>query len=255
MAGLNPSLRDWNGRAVWLIGASSGIGLACAKALHRAGARVSITGRRTEPLSAFVAEHPGSLGVAADVTERASVLAAATYVRKRHGLETIIYCAGHYHPMRAQSFDLVDCEQHLDINYRGALYVLDAVLPYLKPGAHISLVSSVAGHRGLPRSLAYGPTKAALSHLGDVLYLDLRPQGIGVSVVHPGFVATPLTAQNDFEMPALMTPEAAAAAMLEGWAQGEFDIHFPKRFTRPLRFLRHLPDRLYFALVRRFTGL
>ena len=147
--------------------------------------------------------------------------------------------------------------RHQEVNYAGALRVLDAVLPLLlaQGQGHISLVSSVAGWRGLPNGLAYGPTKAALTHLAESLYLDLQDRGLGVSVINPGFVATPLTAQNNFQMPALMTPDQAATAMLKGWAQGAFDIHFPKRFTLWLKLLRLLPYRWYFALVRRFTGL
>ena len=135
--------------------------------------------------------------------------------------------------------------------------MLDAVLPaFIARGAgHISLISSVAGFRGLPKSLAYGPTKAALTNLAETLYLDLAPLGLGVSVVHPGFVQTPLTAQNRFEMPALITPDQAAAAMLSGWARGDFDIHYPKRFTRWMKLLRLLPYRAFFLAVRRFTGL
>jgi NAD(P)-dependent dehydrogenase (short-subunit alcohol dehydrogenase family) len=101
--------------------------------------------------------------------------------------------------------------------------------------------------------LAYGPTKAALINLAETLYLDLRPTGLGVSVVNPGFVATPLTAQNDFRMPALITPGQAAREMLAGWERGDFELHFPKRFTRWLRLLRLLPYSLYFPLVRKGT--
>ena len=110
-------------------------------------------------------------------------------------------------------------------------------------GGHISLISSVAGFRGLPQGLAYGPTKAALINLAETLYLDLRPEGIGVSVINPGFVETPLTEQNPFTMPALITPAQAAAEILRGWARGSFDIHFPKRFTLWLKLLRLLPYR------------
>jgi short-subunit dehydrogenase len=120
---------------------------------------------------------------------------------------------------------------------------------------HISLISSVAGFRGLPKSLAYGPTKAALINLAETLYLDLQPQGLGVSVINPGFVKTPLTAHNDFHMPAMISAAEAAQAIVAGWSRGEFEIHFPKRFTRVLKCLRLLPDGLYFALVRRLTGL
>ena len=103
--------------------------------------------------------------------------------------------------------------------------------------------------------MAYGPTKAALINLAEVLFLDLRPHGVGVSVVCPGFVDTPLTAQNQFRMPALLTPAQAANAMLRGWARGDFEMHFPKRFTVILKLLRVLPYRWYFALVHRLTGL
>jgi short-subunit dehydrogenase len=117
------------------------------------------------------------------------------------------------------------------------------------------VVSSVAGFRGLPKSLAYGPTKAALINLAETLYLDLRHEGVGVSVVNPGFVETPLTAQNNFPMPGLITPDQAAQAILQGWAAGRFEIDFPKRFTFWMRLLRLLPSRPYFAAVARFTGL
>ena len=143
----------------------------------------------------------------------------------------------------------------------GALHSVAAVVPAMLQAAqqgrtpHLSLVASVAGWRGLPHSLAYGPTKAALIHLAENLYLDLRPQGVAVSVVNPGFVDTPLTAKNDFRMPALLTPEQAASAMLRGWEGGAFEMHFPRRFTTWLKLMRMLPYRWYFALVHRMTGL
>ncbi len=145
----------------------------------------------------------------------------------------------------------------MDINYTGALRVLDAVLPELLPQqhGHISFISSVAGFRGLPQSLAYGPTKAALINLAEALHYDVSPHGIGVSLINPGFVETPLVANNDFPTPALITPEKAASEILKGWRKGEFHIHFPKRFTRMLLLLRLLPYRWYFALVRRGTGM
>ena len=87
-------------------------------------------------------------------------------------------------------------------------------------------------------------------NLAETLYLDLHPKGVGVSVINPGFVQTPLTAGNAFDMPALLTPEQAAQAIVEGWAQGRFEIHFPKRFTLWLKLLRIVPNRLFFSLVR-----
>jgi NAD(P)-dependent dehydrogenase (short-subunit alcohol dehydrogenase family) len=155
--------------------------------------------------------------------------------------------------------DMVDLLRHNKINYLGALYLLDAVVPHLLAQplsqdtgqrGHISLMGSVAGYRGLPNSLAYGPTKAALINLTETLYLDLHAQGVGVSLINPGFVDTPLTRQNQFKMPALISPEQAAQEILQGWASGEFEIHFPKRFTRWMKALQLLPYPAFFAATR-----
>ncbi|WP_101047991.1 SDR family NAD(P)-dependent oxidoreductase [Macromonas nakdongensis] len=254
---LNPPIRDWRGRRVWLVGASTGIGRALADKLHGLGATVIVSARKAAELNAFVAEHPGSLALPLDVTDATAVQAAAASALQGGPLDLVCYCAGHYQAMRATAIDLDDLLRHQRINTEGALHLLHAVTPALlaRGQGHLSLVSSVAGFRGLPQSLAYGPTKAALIHLAEALYLDLHPHGLGVSVINPGFVATPLTAQNTFAMPALITPAQAADAIVAGWAQGAFDIHFPKRFTRVMKLLRLLPYRLYFPLVRRATGL
>jgi NAD(P)-dependent dehydrogenase (short-subunit alcohol dehydrogenase family) len=257
LAPMNPPIRQWQGRSVWLIGASSGIGLATAQALHAAGARVVVSARKADLLQTFVNAHPGAQAVVLDVGDTETIARAARYVQEQQGLDVVVYCAGYYKPVRATDYDLAEMLRHQEVNYVGALHVLDAVLPPLlaQGQGHISLVASVAGYRGLPQSLAYGPTKAALIHLAEALYLDVSTHGLGVSVVNPGFVETPLTAQNTFHMPALMQPEDAARAMLRGWAQGAFEIHYPKRFTRWLKLMRLLPYRVYFALVRRATGL
>jgi NAD(P)-dependent dehydrogenase (short-subunit alcohol dehydrogenase family) len=252
---LNPPIRDWRGKRVWLVGASTGIGEATAAALHAQGAQVIVSARKHEALQSFAAHHPGSQALALDVSDAGTVQSAAASVLEAGPLDCVIYCAGHYNAMRGFQMDVADMERHLLVNYSGALHVLQAVVPALlaQGQGHISLIGSVAGYRGLPNSLAYGPTKAALINLAETLYLDLRNQGLGVSLISPGFVATPLTANNQFAMPALITPEQAAQAMLRGWARGEFDIHFPKRFTLGMQVLRLLPDRLFFALVRRVT--
>lgn len=258
---LNPPLRDWTGRVVWLVGASTGIGRAAADRLHARGARVIVSARTAATLQEFVGTHADSEAIALDATDRDAMRAATAQIVQRHGrIDLVLYCAGIYTPMRATAFDLDVALRHVQVNYVGALVLLDAVLPQLLKqaaagqGGHLSLVSSVAGYRGLPQSLAYGPTKAALINLAETLYLDLHARGVGVSVVNPGFVETPLTAGNDFHMPALITPDEAAEEILRGWARGRFEIHFPKRFTLSLKALRHLSDTLYFAAIRRSTG-
>jgi NAD(P)-dependent dehydrogenase (short-subunit alcohol dehydrogenase family) len=259
---LNPRITDWKGRVVWLVGASTGIGRATAERLHQVGATVVVSARNASALHSFVAARPGSDAIPLDVTDRDAMRAATRTLLARHGrVDLAIYCAGHYRAMRATDFDLDDALRHQQVNYVGVLHLLDAVLPQLLKQAaeglpaHLSLVSSVAGYRGLPKSLAYGPTKAALINLAETLYLDLHPRGIGISVINPGFVDTPLTAQNEFTMPALISPDRAAAEILRGWERGRFEIHFPKRFTHAMKALSYLSDGLYFAAMRRTTGL
>jgi NAD(P)-dependent dehydrogenase (short-subunit alcohol dehydrogenase family) len=254
---LNTPITDWRGRGVWLVGASSGIGLACAQALHAAGALVCVSARQAALLNEFVAAHPGSIAIPLDVTDAAAMHAAARQVHAQQGLDVVVFCAGYYKAQRANHFELAEMQKHWSVNYDGALLLLDAVLPLMLPQqrGHLSFISSVAGYRGLPNSLAYGPTKAGLTNLSEALYMDLQDSGISVSVINPGFVATPLTAQNKFDMPALLTPAQAAQHMLQGWADGVFEIDFPKRFTRWLKLLRILPYRWYFPLVRRATRL
>ena len=259
---LNLPLSHWAGRTVWLVGASSGIGRALGSALHARGARVVVSARKADALDAFVVEHPGALALPIDVTDLPAVHTAVRKIVETGGLDCMVYCAGHYREMTAMAFDLPDMLRHCQINYEGALHVLDAVLPHFlgraKAGSsgfngHISLISSVAGYRGLPKSLAYGPTKAALINLAETLYLDLHERGVGVSLINPGFVDTPLTKQNKFTMPALITTDQAAEAILRGWEKGAFEIHFPKRFTYVMKLLQLLPYRASFAATRRLT--
>ncbi len=259
----NVPITEWSGKAVWLVGASSGIGAALAKRLAAAGARVLASARHPDALADLATQSNGMPGnilpVQLDATDPASIERAMKQVATLTGgtLDMVVYCAGHYQSMRATEMDLSQMLKHIDVNQVGALRVLDAVLPGMlaRRHGHVCLVSSVAGYRGLPQSLAYGPTKAALTNLAENLYLDLQDHGVDVSVVHPGFVQTPLTAQNGFHMPALISPEQAAEAITTGWAKGQFNIHFPKRFTRWMAVLRILPRRWYFPLVQRVTGL
>jgi NAD(P)-dependent dehydrogenase (short-subunit alcohol dehydrogenase family) len=259
---LNPHITDWSGQVCWLVGASTGIGRATAEQLHAAGATVIVSARNAAALHEFTQTHSRGEALPLDATDREAVHAAARAIIDRHGrIDLVMYCAGHYKAQRATSYDLGEMLKHQQINVSGAYIVLDAVLPQLlrqaaaKQRAHVSLVASVAGYRGLPNALAYGPTKAALINLGEILYLDLQPKGVGVSVINPGFVETPLTAGNTFSMPALITPAEAATQIIKGWAAGDFEIHFPKRFTLWLKALKLLTDGLYFAAIRRSTGL
>ncbi|CAG0952573.1 putative oxidoreductase [Burkholderiales bacterium] len=254
---MNTPIRNWRHQRVWLLGASSGIGEALARALVAQGAQVALSARRAERLDALAQELPNTLSLPCDAADPQSLaLAAEKVLATWGGVDLAVYLAGDYQPMRAWDYDHSVAERLLAVNLLGAMAFAAALTPILlrQGRGQIAFVSSVAGYRGLPKALAYGPSKAALSNFAEALYLDLAPRGLGVRLINPGFVATPLTAKNDFAMPALISPEQAAEEILRGLAGSGFEIHFPKRFTRWLKLLRLLPYRLYFPLVRRFTG-
>jgi len=260
---LNPCIRNWAGRRVWLVGASSGIGAAFARLLASHDARLALSARSSETLGRLAdgfapAAREAALLLPLDVNDGPGLRQATDrIVQEWGGIDLVVWLAGTYRPMRAGDFDLEAAQSILDTNLMSVFKGLDCLLPVLvgQGQGGLAIVSSVAGYRGLPRALAYGPSKAALINLAESLYLDLNPSGIGVWLVDPGFVETPLTAQNAFKMPGLIDADTAARAMLTGFAAGGFEIHFPKRFTFWMRLLRLLPYRLYFRLVRSFTGL
>ena len=250
---MNPKISDWQGRRVWLVGASTGIGAAMAQELAGRGARLALSARSADKLQALGLAD--ALLLPCDATDPASLAAAHQALRAAWGgLDLVVYLAGDYVPMGVDDFDPVRAEQVITVNFNAALRLTARVLPELQPGGGIAFVASVAGYRGLPRALCYGPGKAALIHFAECLHLELAARGIGVWVINPGFVRTRLTARNDFAMPALMSPEQAAAAAVDGFRRGRFEIHFPRRFTRVLKLLALLPYRWYFPLIRRLTG-
>jgi short-subunit dehydrogenase len=254
---LNVSIDQWQGKNVWIVGASSGIGAALAKRLMALGANVAVSARRIAPLDELIASNTNPqakhLVLPMDATDSDQVKAVHKTIRANWPrIDLIVWLAGTYKAMRADAIDLALIKQTIDANLTSVYNGLDAFLPDLitqKSGA-IALVSSVAGFRGLPKALVYGPTKAAMINLAEVLYNDLKPYGISVYLINPGFVETPLTAQNEFKMPALITSEQAADEIISGLAKGRFEMHFPKRFTRVLKLMRLLPYRIYFALVK-----
>lgn len=255
---MNPPVKDWHDKRVWVIGASSGIGAQTAGLLLRLGARVALSARNLEALDKLAAGQQKALVAQLDMTDHASILAAREHILAQwSGLDLVLVVAGGYDEMRADTFDLTIANKMIDLNVRGVFNVLDAVLPMLlKQGqGAIGIVASAAGYSGLPKALVYGPTKAALINLCEALYLDLRPRGLGVHLINPGFVATAATAGNDFSMPGLMSATDAARKLVKGLSKGRFHIHFPHRFTNWLRLARLLPYRWYFALIHKVTGL
>jgi len=253
---LNPKLADWNGQRVWLIGASSGIGEATARLLMQRGARVALTSRNQDAL--MILAGGKATVAAADVADRGLLKAAFDDVcTALGGIDVAIINAGTHQPVRAWELDAAAAEKLVQVNLMGAINAAALLAPYFaqRGSGRIAITASVAGYGGLPTGLVYGATKAALINFAETLYLDLAPRGVAVHLINPGFVKTPLTDLNDFTMPALIGVDEAAHEILAGIERGQFEIHFPKRFTRMLKLLRLLPYRAYFPLVHRITGL
>jgi len=255
---LNPPFANYRDRRVWVIGASYGIGAAIARELIARGARVALSARKRELLDEIAATSAKALVAPLDVTDHASLQKAAAQIGQHWGgADLVMIVAGTHSEMRAQDFDLARARKLLEVNLHGVLNCVDVALPLIRhagPGAGLAIVSSVAGYIGLPRSLIYGASKAALINFTESLYGDLRPEGYGVYLVNPGFVDTPLTQKNDFKMPALLPAEEAARITLDEIAAGRFESHYPKRFTFGLKLLRILPHRLQLWAVRKITG-
>ena len=255
---LNRKIPDWLGLRVWVIGASTGIGAATASQLLALGARVVCSARQRKLLQDQFGNHPSALVAQLDILDHASVLKVRDQIlAAMGGIDLVLVVAGGYQPMRADALDLAEAKKLIDLNLGGVFHCLDAALPVLlKQGSGgIGIVASVAGFRGLPKAMVYGPTKAALINLCETMYLDLHARAINVYLINPGFVATPLTNQNDFKMPALISADEAAASLIDGIERGQFHIHFPRRFSNFLRLLRLLPYPLYFWLIHKVTGL
>ena len=240
----------------FITGVSAGIGAALARKLLAAGHHVTGIARRQDRLDALSDEFPPFLGITCDVTNEQAMADAIRRAEDTHGaINTMVLNAGIYTPQDGKSPDVDVFRQHMEVNYMGVVHGLAPVLPLMveRRSGQVVIMASVSGWIGLPKAAAYGPTKAALISLAESLWFDLTPQGIKVQVVNPGFVETEATTVNDFEMPGLISANDAADALIKGMATSEFEITFPKGFTRMMRMLKHLPYKTYFNLVSKRT--
>ena len=242
---------------VLITGASSGIGASLALLMAELGYKVSAGARRIDKLQALQVQNSAITPIQMDVSDQNSVTAGLDAAISENGqIDIAVLNAGIYQPVDASAFDLSVYQQHLAVNYTGILYCLDGLIPAMttRKAGHIAFMASVAGYRGLPRSAAYGPTKAAVQNLAESIYFDLAPKGIKIQLINPGFVETEATAVNDFIMPDLISSQTAAKLLLEGLGSDRFEIAFPKRFVRKMKWLRMLPANSYLKLIAKFTG-
>lgn len=250
----------WQGKKVWLIGASTGIGKALAERLAAEGAQLALSARSGAALVALAASLPGGphRAIPFDVSDEAACKTACEALfADWPALDCMVFNAGTYTPQAVVGFDLAEAKRTVEVNLLGALNVLAQVVPKFAAQKYgqIAMVGSVAGYRGLPNGLAYAASKAGLINLTETLRLELEPRGIDVKLINPGFVKTPLTDRNPFPMPFIISAESAAERIVRGLEGTGFEIHFPRRFSGILKFLQLLPYRLYFPMVRKFTGV
>ena len=255
---LNPPIKNWSGRRVWLIGASSGIGAALAQDLLARGAKVAVSARREDALKSVVGQHSNAFVYAFNVMHTAAWPDALARVEQALGeVDLIVLGAARYDPQHSWEIDLDAVRASYEINVISMYAGLHTLVPYMlnKPGRGVALISSISGYTGLPRALVYGASKAALQNLTETLYFELAPKGVSVYLSNPGFVETPMTAVNDFHMPSLITPKQAAQEIVKGFEKGQFEISFPKGFATTLRWVARLPYRLRFWLLHRMTNM
>lgn len=251
---LNP-LHELKGRRVWIIGASSGIGAACARAMAERGVILALSGRRVQKLEELRASLAGDghIILPCDVSDQASVAAARdAVVAQFPHLDSVLFMAAQYTADHEKQRDLNTIHQTVSTNLGGMFNVVDAVRSvFLAQGfGQIALTASVAGYRGLPYGQPYSATKAAIINYAESLKIEWEPQHIDVRVICPGFVKTDLTAQNGFTMPFIITPESAANSVIQGLQSNAFEIHFPKIMTCIMKFIDALPRPAYFVLAR-----
>ncbi|MDE2091509.1 MAG: SDR family NAD(P)-dependent oxidoreductase [Gammaproteobacteria bacterium] len=245
-------------RIAWITGGGSGIGQALALRLVREGWTVAVSGRRREALQETARLATASVhAYPLDVGDLAAMRQAAAHIESELGpIGLVVLNAGFGRFVKLDNLRAETFANHMRVNYLGVVNGIDAVLAYFRKrrAGHIVIVASVAGYRGLPSTAAYGPTKAALINLAESLYFDLQREGILISICNPGFVRTPMTAENRAPMPFLMNLTDATEALYSGIMQQKFEIAFPRRFVLLLKLFRCLPYALYFPVMRKFTG-
>lgn len=240
-------------KTVWITGASSGIGRELAKLLNGRVPHIAASARSEDKLKDLAAGCETVVPYPVDVADPDAMAASVRAIEAAGGpIDLAVLNAGIWRVMEVAELDAAYARHALEVNYLGVIHALDALLPGMlaRGQGHIAIVASVAGYRGLPRSVAYGPTKAALINLAETLHAELAPRGITVSVVNPGFVDTPMTRENPFPMPGIIPAETAARRLLAGLERKRYEIIFPRGFVYATKLLRLLPNALYFWVVR-----
>ncbi len=244
-----------NNKVIWITGASSGIGRALAVRFAKEGWIVAASARRENLLQELNQEnkniHPFPLDVT-NVEQCKTVF--KNIIEKFKDIEICVFGTGIHDPKSEKKFNLEKIRKIMEVNYFGTMNSINSVYDYYnnKKDGQISIISSVAGYRGLPAAGAYCASKSALTSFAESLNFEMKRKNVRVSLISPGFIKTPMTDQNDFPMPMIKSPEFAAEQIYIGLVKKKvFEIHFPKAFTFFLKFLRILPSSIYFRFVEK----
>ncbi len=238
---------------IWIIGASDGIGAALARAWVGRGARVILSARSVDKLTALTESlGPEHIALPLDVANRESIGAAAEKIAKIGPLDRIVHLAALYDPGKIADADPDRAAKIVTVNLTGSFHVAQIAPPLLRAGGQLALCGSVAGYIGLPQGQIYSATKAGVINLAETLRAELAGR-VDVRLICPGFVDTKMTQTNDFNMPAMVMPETAARAIIHGLNSRRFEVHFPRRLTYGLKLLSALPYWAALSLTRRLV--
>ena len=241
-------MRSFKGKTYWLVGASEGLGAALAQKLSAAGAHVIVSARSEEKLQAVVATlGETARAVAMDVADMDSVQTAAARVGEIDG---VVFLAGVYWPKKATQWDVEKANAMADVNFTGMMRVMGVAVPPMvaRNQGHIVITGSLSGFRGLPGAIGYAASKAGTMSLAESMYADLKDTGVTVQLANPGFIRTRLTDKNDFSMPFIMEPDAAADEMIAHMRTDRFKKSFPRMFSLVFRASQFMPDWMYYRL-------
>ena len=257
MVHARPSLLVQPEEIVWVTGASAGLGRALALQLAHTGYTVAITARRVEALEAVAGEGQARIfAYPGDVTDAAAMSALVAQIERERGpVGLAILNAGVYDLGERHRFDASLVWETVETNLGGTVRCLDPLLAAMLPRrrGHIAIVASLAGYGGIPGSIAYGAAKAAMINMAEALRLTYAPAGLTIQVINPGFIATAMTARNDYPMPFMMEAEAAARRILQGLRRGGFEITFPRRLAWTVKTAGLLPYAVWLKLMARAT--
>tara|TARA_Y100001970_G_scaffold258028_1_gene337465 strand:+ start:128 stop:880 length:753 start_codon:yes stop_codon:yes gene_type:complete len=245
-----------NQKKIWITGASTGIGKAAAEKFSKEGWKVAISARRAELLK-NIAQDNNIFDYPLDVTDEKKVGEVFKKILEDFkNIDLCIFGAGTYEPKLEKEISQEQIRKTMEVNFFGVVNCIKAVEEYFKniKNGHISIVSSIAGYRGLPNSSGYGPSKAALSNLAESLYFDFKKHNVRISLISPGFIKTPMTDKNKFRMPFIKSPEFAANKIYNGLVKSNaFEITFPKQLTTIFKFFRILPNKIYLFLIKKLV--